>query len=125
MGERELAAIRAVDRLRVLPCRGAGGGVAHVAARHVAAERLQLGLVEDLRDEAEIAQRHDVAVLAGGDAGRLLAAVLKRVEREVREAGDIRLGRINAEDAALVARTVAEGDGLPRSHEKRSGSPRS
>ena len=44
---------------------------------------------------------------AGGDAGRLLAAVLQRVQREVGEPGDVRLGRVHAEDAALVARSVA------------------
>ena len=39
--------------------------------------------------------------------GRLLAAVLERVQREVRESGDVGLGRVDAEDAALVARSVA------------------
>ena len=43
-----------------------------------------------------------------GDARGLLAAVLERVEREVREARDVALGRVDAEDAALVARPVAE-----------------
>ena len=42
-----------------------------------------------------------------GDAGGLLAAVLERVQREVGEPGDVRLRRVDAEDAALVARSVA------------------
>ena len=108
VGERHLAAVGAPHRLGVLPRRRAGGGVAHVPHGHLAAQRPQLLLVEDLRHETEIAHGHDVALVGGGDARRLLAAVLERVQREVREAGDVRLGRVDAEDAALVARTVAE-----------------
>ena len=52
-------------------------------------------------------KRGDVAALAGGDPGRLLAAVLERVEREVGEAGDVVAGRVDAEHPALVARAVA------------------
>ena len=80
VGERHLAAVVAPDRLRVLPGAAAGGRVADVADRHVALQRPQLLLVEDLGDEARVAQRGDVAALAGGDPGRLLAAVLERVE---------------------------------------------
>ena len=78
-----------------------------MADRHVALERPQLLLVEDLGDEAGVAQRRDVAALAGGDPGRLLAAVLERVEAEVGEAGDVVAGRVYAEDPALVARSIA------------------
>ena len=70
-------------------------------------ERLQLLLVEDLGDEAEVAQGRDVAALAGRDPGRLLAAVLERVEAEVGEPRDVVSGRVDAEHAALVARAVA------------------
>ena len=59
--ERHLAAVGAPHRLRVLPRRRAGRGVAHVADRHLALERAQLLLVEDLRDEAEVAHGHDLA----------------------------------------------------------------
>jgi hypothetical protein len=52
-----------------------------------------------------------VAVLRRRDARRLLAAVLERVEREVRETGDIVPGGADAEDAALVARPVSGVDG--------------
>jgi hypothetical protein len=76
VGERHLAAVRAPHGLRVLPCRRAGGGVAHVADGHFALERAQLLLVEDLRDEAQVAHRHDLVRVGGRDPGRLLAAVL-------------------------------------------------
>ena len=75
--------------------------------RHLALQRAQLLLVEDLVDEALVAHGHDVAALRGGDARRLLAAVLERVEREVREARDFATGGDYAEDAALIARAIA------------------
>ena len=78
-----------------------------MADRQLALKRPQLLLVEDLGDEADVAHGHDPAVLADGDARRLLAAVLKRVQGEVREPGDVVLRRIDTEDAALVARPVA------------------
>ncbi len=119
VGERQLAAVVAPDRLRVLPGAAAGGRVAHVADRHVALQRLQLLLVEDLGDEAGVAHRGDVAALAGGDPGRLLAAVLQRVEAEVGEAGDVVPGCVYAEDAAFVARAIAVGrEPLGRSQER-------
>ena len=47
------------------------------------------------------------------DARRLLPAVLERVEREVGQAGDVVPGRVDPEDAALVARAVAiVGEGV-------------
>ena len=83
-----------------------------MADRHVAVERAQLLLVEDLGDEPGVAQGGDVAALAGGDPGRLLAAVLERVEREVGEPGDVVARRVHAEHAALVARSVAVGNAV-------------
>ena len=79
VGERHLAAIRAPHGLGVLPRRRPGGGVAHVAHGHLPAQRAQLLLVEHLRHEAEVAHGHDVALVRGGDARRLLTAVLERV----------------------------------------------
>ena len=113
VGQRQLAAVAAgavaaVHGLRVLPLVGARRRVAHVADRQVAGQRAQVVLLEDLGDEPERALRDDVAaVVGGGDAGRLLAAVLERVEREVREARDVVTGRVDPEDAALVTRAVA------------------
>ena len=107
MGQRQLAPVVAPDRLRVLPGAAAGGRVAHVADRHVALQRPQLLLVEDLGDESRVAHRGDVAALAGRDPGRLLAAVLQRVEAEVGEAGDVVAGRVYAKHPAFLARAVA------------------
>ena len=110
VGERHLAPVVAPDRLRVLPRAAAGRRVADVADRHVAVERAQLLLVEDLGDEPGVAQGRDVPALAAGDAGRLLAAVLERVEREVGEPGHVVAGGVDPEHPALVARTVAIGN---------------
>ena len=79
-----------------------------MADGEVAGERAQRLLVEDLRDEAQVALGHDVPADVGGrDAGRLLAAVLQCEEREVRESGDVVVGTVDPEDATLVARAVA------------------
>jgi hypothetical protein len=71
-----------------------------VADRDLAAEAAELLLVEDLRDEAEVAQGRQAPVLGDSDAGRLLATMLKGEEAEVREACDVAVGRVDAEDAA-------------------------
>jgi hypothetical protein len=56
-----------------------------VADRHVALQGPQPLLVEHLVDQPLVAHGHDVAALRGRDPGRLLAAVLERVQREVGE----------------------------------------
>ena len=123
VGERQLAAVVAPDRLRVLPGAAAGGRVAHVADRHVALQRPQLLLVEDLGDEAGVAQRGDVAALTGGDPGRLLAAVLQRVESEVGETGDVVAGSVYAKNPAFLARAVAVAEN-PLGQVRRARFPR-
>ena len=108
MCERELAAVAADDRLRVLPFGGSGRRVADVPNRHVAQQRAQLVLVEHLRHEPLVAERHDAgAAWRGRDPRRLLSAVLEREQREVREPCDVTLRRIDAEHAAFVARSIA------------------
>ena len=113
VGERELAlgavgALRALHGLGVLPGVGAGRRIPHMADRQVAGERAQIVLGEDLVDEAELAAGHDLpAVVGRGDAGRLLSAVLECVEREVRETRDVVPGRVHAEHAAFVPRSIA------------------
>ena len=91
------------DRLRVRPVRRAGGGVARVADRHLAGEAAELLLAEDLGDEAHVAKSGDTALVRDRDPGRLLAAVLQREEPEVREARDVAVGSVDAEDAAHQA----------------------
>jgi len=74
---------------------------------HLAAQRPQLLLVEDLVDEAELAQGHDVASdVRGGDSRGLLPAMLQRVQREVGKPGDVMAGGIDPEHAALVTRPL-------------------
>ena len=85
-----------------------------MADRHVPLQRAQLLLVEHLVDEPLVAHGHDVAALGGGDARRLLPAVLERVEREVGQPRDLAPRRDDAEDAALIARAVAIGEGVGR-----------
>ena len=78
--------------------------------RHAAGQRAQLLLVEDLVDEALVADGHDVATLGGRDARRFLPSVLKGIEREVGVTSDLAARRADAEYPALVARTVAIGN---------------
>ena len=89
--------------------RGAGGGVARVADREVALERLEGRLVEDLRDQAHVLVDQDLATVAHRDAGRLLPAVLEGVQPEVGQLGDVLAGGPHAEDAARVLRALVLG----------------
>ena len=45
--------------------------------------------------------------IGGGDARRLLAAVLERVEREEGQARHLVTGSVDPENAAFVARAIA------------------
>src|SRR5215211_7799675 len=107
VGERQLPAVVPPDGLRVLPRAAAGGRVANVADRHVAGERPKFLLIEDLRDEPQLAHRGDVSALAGGDPRRLLPAVLERVQPEIAETGYVPAGCVYAEDPAFIARAIA------------------
>ena len=108
VGERERAAIVTDDWLGVLPFRGARGRVTDVADRHVADERAEHVLVEHLRDQALIADRHDAAAARRSrNARRLLPPVLEGEQRKVGEASDVVLGSVDAENAALISWPVA------------------
>ena len=72
----------------------------------LAAQALEHLLVEDLAHEAEILDDRDLAVVAHGDAGALLAAMLQGVEAEEREARDVAPRRMDAEDATAVMESV-------------------
>ena len=117
VAERDRAVVgRAEGRLGVLPGAGAGGGVARVADGEVTLERLERGVVEDLRDQAHVLVDQDLAAVADRDAGGLLAAVLQRVEAEVDELGDFLARRPDAEHAAGVLGALVqrvEGRGEP------------
>ncbi len=71
--------------LRVRPLVRTGGRVARVTDRNLAGQRLQLLLVEDVRDEPHLAQDRETTLVGHRDPGRLLAAVLEREQPEVRE----------------------------------------
>ena len=88
------------ERLRVLPRVPAGGRVARVADRVLAAQARERAFVEHLRHEPEVAQRGEAAAFADGDACGLLPAMLQRVEAEVREPCDVAARRADAEDTA-------------------------
>ena len=68
--------------------------------RELTAQPAQLLLVEDLRDEAHVAQRRQPAAVGNGDSGGLLPAMLQREETEVRDAGDVTPRRPNSEQTA-------------------------
>ncbi len=105
VAERDGTAGGATQRgLRVLPAGRPGRGVASVADGDVAGERVQRVLVEDLRHEPHVFVDEDLLAVAGRDAGRLLAAVLQRVEAEVAEFGDFFAGCPDPEYAARVLR---------------------
>ena len=87
------------ERLRVRPLVRAGGRVARVADRGLARKRVQLLLVEHVRDEAHLAQHGEPALIRDRDARGLLAAVLEREQAEVRETRNVPLLRADAEDA--------------------------
>ena len=67
--------------------------------RDLAAQSAQRLLVEDLRDEAELADGRQPAVLRDGDPGRFLAAVLEREQTEIRETGNVTLFGPDSENA--------------------------
>ena len=58
------------DRLGVHPVRRAGRRVARMADRRAPGQRLQLALVEDLRDEAHVAHGEHATAVGDGDARR-------------------------------------------------------
>ncbi len=68
----------------------------------VSAERLEAGLGEHLGDQSHLLVHDDVIAVAHRDAGRLLPAMLKRVEAEVGELGDLLAGGPDAEDSAGI-----------------------
>ena len=78
----------------------AGGGVADVANGRGAGEAGELGLVEDVGDEADAGDGLEVVVVDGYDAGTFLAAVLEGVEGQGAETGGFRVA-VDAHHAAL------------------------
>ena len=98
-------------RLRGLPALGARGTVAHVAHGELAGERGKVGIGKDLVDEAEVFADHHRAAVAHRDARRFLAAMLQRLQTEIRETRDVAVGCPHAKDAALFMEGVVGGGG--------------
>src|SRR5579871_6408619 len=71
---------------------------------NVAAEPAEDLLVENGAQQAHLFVRTDRAAVGGGDAGRLLAAVLEGVQREEREPGRVASRRKNPRYPAHVLR---------------------
>src|SRR3954467_3159209 len=88
--------------LLVSPGGGAGGRVAGGADGEVAAQAAQRRFVEDLADQPQVLVDDDRGPVGHGDAGRLLAAVLERVQAEVGELRDLLPRCPHAEDATGV-----------------------
>ena len=115
VAEHELAAVGlGVHRLHVRQRVRAGRAVAGVPDRRLrrprpvvaALEPVKGLLVEDAADEPEALVQAELRAVTDSDAGRFLAAMLERVEPDIRHAGDGVAGRPDADDAALLARPV-------------------
>lgn len=89
MGDTDGAeAVAGDEGLDVLKHGGAGSGVADVADGGVAGELVELGLGEDVGDEADAGDGvEDFVAVDGDDPGAFLAAVLEGVQGQVGEAG--------------------------------------
>ena len=95
------------DRLGVAQVGAARGGIAHVPDGAVTGQALEPLPAEDVGHPAHRLLHVEVMPVGGGDAGRLLPAVLQRVEPEIGDVGG--LGVVpDAEEAALVVELVVE-----------------
>ena len=93
VGQRDVPATEAHEhRLRVLDGAGARRGVARVADGGAAMQAGDALVVESVGDEAHLAHGLRRAVIVHGDnAGRLLSAMLQRVQAEVRDVRRVRM----------------------------------
>ena len=92
--------------LGVAQVAAAGGGVAVLADGQIALQRPQVVLVEHLMHQPHALVDVGRLAIAGGDACALLAAVLQGIQRKKGRARHVRAGRVDAEDAAGLARAV-------------------
>ena len=111
VGEGDGAVGRGAQRgLGVLPHVRARRRVAHVPDRDVPPQALQGLLREHLVHQSLVLVDEDLRPVGGGDPRGLLAAVLQRVQGEVREAGDVLPRGPHPENAALVVGAVVLED---------------
>ncbi len=96
------------ERLHVAQVRAAGGGIAVVADGAVALQPLHhRRLGEVVADQADMALVEELLAVEADDAGRLLAAMLKRVQAERGQRGRVGMAEY-AEDAAFLVEGVVE-----------------
>src|SRR5258705_2796265 len=95
------------QRLDVAQPRPAGGRVAYMTDRYAARQAIDdLAAREGVADETEPALGMEPAAVIADDAGRLLAAVLERMQAECRDCCSVRVP-VDAEYAAFLAKPVA------------------
>ncbi len=93
--------------------RVAGGGVARVPDGMVARQARDLFGRENIRHMAHGFEAADLAVVAGGNPGALLAAMLQCVQAEIGQVGCFRMS-VDGEHATLLVEFVVEGEGGAR-----------
>ncbi len=98
-------------RLGVVPGGRAGGRVAGVSDPQVTGQAGQDLLVEDLRHQAHVLEHGHGLAVGHRDPGALLPAVLQSEETVGDQMGCVRLGGVDAEDAARFAGSVPGGGG--------------
>ena len=100
--QREVARIVAEQkRLHVLDAAASRCGIAHMTDGHVAPERAERFLLEDLRNEPFALDAAENSVVHAHDAGSLLSAVLQGMQAVVGERGGVR-HPVDAEHPALL-----------------------
>ena len=99
-------------RLGALPALGPGRAIAHVADGDLAGKGREVRVSEGLGHEAKILRGHDGGAISHGDARALLAAVLQRMEGEVRHARDVSLRGPDSEHSTLVMKRVRVVGGI-------------
>src|SRR5439155_21747546 len=77
-----------------------------------AVERVDRLAIEDLADQSQALVQVELRTIAGGDPGRLLAAMLQRVQAQVSEPADRLTGGEDTDHAALFARAMGFVAGL-------------
>ncbi len=96
-----------IERLDVAQARSAGGGIAHVARRHVSGQFGDgFGGGEVLGDMAKTAPDEEFLAVPADDSRSFLPAMLERMEAQRGRRGGIR-GVDRTEDSALLAQAVA------------------
>jgi hypothetical protein len=112
MGNRDetLGGVNA-DGLRIEQRRVAGGGVAGVANGHGAGQLGQHVVGEDFAHQAHALDVGQVLAVGGGDACRLLSAMLKCVERKIGLTRGMRMP-VNGYDTAFFVQSIAVRDAL-------------